>query len=135
MPLYTFELRDGSCGIQDLTGVALPDRDHALAYAHGVAHELMKGCERQARTWRLDVYENNSGRVYALPFASIDQTLDHLSAPLRSTVEELCDRTRSLSETISAAQVTVRESRALVARSRGRPYLATEAGQTTIRGM
>lgn len=135
MPLYTFKLRDGSCGIDDPTAVALADRGRALAYAHDVASELMKSRERQTRTWRLDVYENNGERVFAIPFASIDQTLDHLSVPLRRKLEDLCDRSRSLREAISAARVTVRESRALLARSRGKPYLAAEAGRTAIRGM
>ena len=35
--------------------------------------------------------------------------------------------------TAAAANATVRESRALVARSRGRPYLATLRGEPTIR--
>lgn len=135
MPLYTFKLRDGSCGIEDESGVALADRDHALAYAHEVVRELMNGRERQTRTWRLDVYENSGERVFSIPFVSVDQTLDHLPPPIRSEIEELCDRSRSLNEAVSAARVTVRESRALVARSRGRPYLASEAGQSTIRGI
>jgi hypothetical protein len=34
---------------------------------------------------------------------------------------------------ISAVKETLRESRALVAQSRGRPYLATVAGKPTVR--
>jgi hypothetical protein len=135
MPLYTFKLRDGSCGIDDPTGVALPDREQALSYAHGVARELMKSREPQTRTWRLDVYENDGERIFAILFAELDETLDHLPAALRSEVEELCDRLRSLREAISAARVTLRESQALVARSRGKPYLAVDGGRKTIRGM
>jgi len=55
MPVYRFELRDGTSAIRDDTGVSLPDRGHALAYARVVVRELMRGHELQARYWRLDV--------------------------------------------------------------------------------
>lgn len=133
MPVYTFELRDGSCGIADNAGVSFADRDQALCYAYDVIRELMNQCERETRSWRLDVYEDNDRRVFEIPFARLDETLDHLSAHWRSQVEDLCDRSRSLREASNAARVTVRESRALVARSRGKPYLATDRGQQVIR--
>lgn len=133
MPLYTFELRDGSCGIADTVGVSFADRDQALCYAYDVVRELMSQCERETRTWRLDVYEDHDRRVFEIPFTSLDETLDHLAPHWRSKIEDLCNRSRSLREACSAASVTVRESRALVALSRGKPYLATEAGQRVIR--
>jgi hypothetical protein len=133
MPLYTFELRDGSCGITDTAGVKFADRDQALCYAYGVIRELMSQCEQETRTWRLDVYEDHDRRLFEIPFARLDETLDHLSTPWRSKVEDLCNRSRSLREAYSAASATVRESRALVARSRGQPYLATDRGQRVIR--
>ena len=43
--------------------------------------------EAQTRTWRLDVYDSNGGRIFELPFASIDPTLDHLAPEMRTTVE------------------------------------------------
>jgi hypothetical protein len=133
MPVYTFELRDGDRTVEDGSGVHLPDRDRAFQYALDVAQELMSCREAQTRTWRLDVYDSNGGRIFELPFASIDPTLDHLAPEMRTTVERVCDRHRSLREAMAAARVTVRESRALVALSRGRPYLATELGERTIR--
>jgi hypothetical protein len=133
MPLYTFELRDGSLGIQDTVGVQFADRDQALSYACDVVHELMTACERQTRTWRLDVYEDHDRRVFEIPFARLDETLDHLRPHWRTQIEDLCDRSRSLREVHAAASITVRESRALVARSRGKPYLAVDRGQQVIR--
>jgi hypothetical protein len=133
MPLYTFELRDGSSGIADTVGVSFADRDQALNYAYDVIRELMTQCERETRTWRLDVYEDHDQRVFEIPFARLDDTLDHLSARWRSKVEDLCNRSRSLREACTAASETVRESRALVAWSRGKPYLATDRGQKVIR--
>jgi hypothetical protein len=133
MPAYTFELRDGDRIVEDTSAVNLPDREHAFRYARDVARELMSCREAQTRTWRLDVYDS-SARIFELPFASIDPTLDHLVPEMRATVEIICDRFRSLREAMAAARITVRESRALVALSRGRPYLATEMGERTIRG-
>jgi hypothetical protein len=134
MPVYTFELSDGDRRTQDGSGVNLLDREHARHYALDVARELMSCREAQTRTWRLDVYDGSGERIFELPFASIDPTLDHLVSEMRTTVERMCDRSRSLREAIAAAKVTARESRALVALSRGRPYLATEMGERTIRG-
>jgi|HubBroStandDraft_6_1064221.scaffolds.fasta_scaffold30432_3 hypothetical protein len=133
MPIYTFELHDGDHRVEDQTGVGLPDRARALAYAHDVARELMRCREPQARIWRLDVYEEGE-RIYEVPFASIDRTLDHLRPELRATVEQSCERHRSVKEAIGAARVTARESRALVALSHGKPYLAAQSGKRTIRG-
>ena len=133
MPTYTFELKDGSCGITDEIGVNLPDRERALRYAHDIALELMSGREAQTRFWRLDVYEDSRERIFELPFVSIDRTLDHLAPKVRTVIEGLCDRHRSLKEANYAARVTIRESRALIAISRGKPYLATYAGERTIK--
>lgn len=133
MPLYTFELRDGTCGIADTVGVSFADRDQALCYAYDVVRELMSQCERETRTWRLDVYEDHDRRVFEIPFARLDETLDHLEPRWRSKVEDLCDRARSLREACSEAGVTMRESRALLAWSRGKPYLAADRGEKVIR--
>jgi uncharacterized protein DUF6894 len=132
MPLYTFELQDGECPVEDETGMWFADRDDAVEHARNVARQLMTAREREARAWRLDVYEDGQP-VCQIPFASIDPTLDHLTPHLRSTVEASCESIRSFKQVVAAAYETVRESRALVARAQGRPYLATERGQPTIR--
>jgi hypothetical protein len=139
MPNYTFELRDGSDPIEDDTGVVLTDRADAYHYAQGVVRELMSGREAQTRTWRLDVYEsgiyeNSAEPVFAIPFASLDATLDTFDPELRALVERGCERNRALREVISDVQTSIQEARALVARSRGKPYLVTNFGKPTIRG-
>jgi hypothetical protein len=131
MPNYTFELRDGSDPIEDDVGVSLTDRQDAYQYARGVVRELMIGREAQTRTWRLDVYENSAEHVFAIPFATLDATLDGLQPELRVFVEGLCERDRRFSE---ATQSALRESRARLARSSGKPYLITNLGKRTIRG-
>ena len=133
MPIYNFELDDGVCRTKDETGVQLPDHKRALQYARAVVRELMEGHVAHTRSWRLDVYGEEGGRIFEIPFASVDWTLDHLDPELRMIVTELSDRVRSLREVIAATNVTLRESRALVARSRGKPYLAAQSGKRTIR--
>ena len=131
MPLYHFALHDGESAFED-EGVWLANGEQAIAHAHGVARELMHAREPQTRSWHIDVLEDGR-QVYRVPFARIDPTLDHLGAELRTTVENLWESIHSAKQIVSAARATVRESRALMRRSRGKPYLATERGQPTIR--
>jgi hypothetical protein len=48
-------------------------------------------------------------------------------------VESMSERKRLLSDVIHTVSGTVQESRALVARARGKPYLASRFGKPTIR--
>lgn len=132
MPHYTFVLKDGSGGIEDRTGVHLPDPERAFEYAQGVAHELMQGREVQTRCWRLDVLGDEGRAIFEIPFATVDRSLEHLPPELRQAVIEANQRRRALHETWNAARRTVLESRALVARSRGKPYLASYLGEPTM---
>jgi hypothetical protein len=131
MPRYTFELQDGEHPIGDEDGVWLDNRDHAVDHAQNVARQLMTARERETRAWRLDVYEDGE-QVCQIPFASIDPTLDCLDPILRTEVERGCDTLRDFQQAVSATRAIIQESRALVARSRGKPYLATDRGKPTI---
>ncbi len=135
MPLYTFRLRDGRGDLEDATGVQLPDRDSALRYAHDVVHELMRSRELETRSWCLDVYEGEEGErpICEIPFASADPSLDHLTPQYRTMVESMSEGKRRLADVIHEAKGTIQESRALVARARGKPYLASRFGKPTIR--
>ena len=132
MPRYTFELQDGTSPVDDPSGMWLTTREEALQHAEAVTHELMRGREAQTRAWRLDVYEGGT-LAFKIPFASVDPTLDHLASPQRERVEASCESVRSTRQIVSAARATMRESRALVAISRGKPYLAAQGGEPTIR--
>jgi hypothetical protein len=133
MPVYRFELRDGTSGIRDDLGASLPDREHALAYARAITHELMRGHELQTRWWLLNVYDEARQKIFDVPFASLDPAFDLLKPELRAQVIAFCERVRTLREMIASAKITMRESQALVAQSQGRPYLATDRGERTIR--
>lgn len=135
MPTYTFKLRDGQGGVEDATGVALSDRDGALRYGHDVVYELMRGRELETRSWCLEVYENgeNDSPICEIPFVSVDPTLDHLAPSFRLMVESISERKRLVSDVIHTVRGTIQESRALVARARGKPYLASRFGKAVIR--
>jgi Domain of unknown function (DUF6894) len=133
MPRYTFKLSDDDYGVEDDFGVSLPNTEIAYRYACDVVREIMGHREQRTRHWRLDVYEDNAERVFEIPFASVDQTLDHLRPDYRAAVEQCAQRIRSLKDSYYDATLTRRESQSLVARSRGKPYLAVDRGRKVIR--
>ena len=133
MPTYTFRLLDDTGGVTDDLGVRLPDTKAAYGYACNVALELMDHREATTRSWRLDVYENRAEKLFEVLFASVDETLNHLKPDNRKLVEVTAMRRRLLQDTLHAAWITCRESQALLARSRGKLYLAADHGQKTIR--
>src|SRR5215469_15798280 len=133
MPTYTFRLMDDDGGVEDNVGLRLANAKVAYYHACDVAHELMDHREARTRSWRLDVYENGTEKLFGILFASIDETLDHLKPENRKLVEMAAMRRRLLQDTLHAARISYRESQALVARARGKPYLAADHGQKTIR--
>jgi len=137
MPVYTFRLRDGHGDVEDTTGVQFSDRDSALGYARDVVDELMRSREAETRSWCLDVYEGDEADspIGEIPFASVDPSLDHLTPKYRAMVESVSERKRLLSDVIHTVKGTLMESQALVARARGKPYLASQFGKSTIRGI
>ena len=133
MPIYSFKLRDGCGDLEDETGVELADDNSAARYAHDVAGELMRSRELETRSWCLDVYAESGSRIGEVPFARIDPSLDHLTPKWRTAVEGIAERKRLLGDVIDAVNATVQESRSLVARARGKPYLASRFGKRIIR--
>lgn len=132
MRRYSFKLRHDQGLIEDESGIWLGDRGQAIKHAETVAHELMRCHEERTRSWCLDMYEDGE-RVEEILFATIDPTLAHLSSQSRASVERAAGIKRRHRDALAAIRVTWRESKALVARSRGKPYLATERGEPTIR--
>jgi uncharacterized protein DUF6894 len=130
---YTFTLRSDGCDSADDMGIALTDNASAYRYARIVARELMRCREAQTRYWQIKVYRNGEGLVFAVLFATVDPTLDHLRREARALVEKASERKRALKDVAYACEASLRESRSLLARSRGEPYLIAENGEVTIR--
>jgi uncharacterized protein DUF6894 len=132
-PTYTFTLRSDGCDVNDDFGIELADNASAYGYARTVARELMRCREAQTRYWQIKVYRVGEGPLFDILFASVDPTLDHLRREVRACVERVSERRRALKDVVYACEATLRESRSLVARSRGKPYLIAENGELTIR--
>ena len=130
MPTYTFRLKGGGPALEDSDGVDLPNVDAALSYRGDVARELMGCRELLSEYWRLDVYENNT-LAFQVPLFALNSAF---FTPKKRAVEE---RTRArqlaLNELLQSTHITMRESRALVARSRGKPYMVTDSGEEVTR--
>jgi hypothetical protein len=133
MPDYTFKLRDDGGGIADDSVVSLPNDEAAYGYACDVARELLQGRDGVMRHWALDILTANGNKVSEILFAEVDPSLEHLRAELRVTVNQANHVRRSFKDASFAAAQTKREAKALLARSRGKPYLAADSGRKIIR--
>ena len=133
MRRYYFHMKDGYRGYEDTAGVVLASNEAALDYARRVATELMKNRERKARHWRIDVRDRNGGALFEVAFITVDPTLSHVSPPYRKALEELSQRCFALREAIAQARTVQTQARALVAKSRGRPYLAADSGEEILK--
>jgi uncharacterized protein DUF6894 len=122
MPRYKFKLNDDSGGIEDDFGVNLPNSEIAHRYACDVVRELMDHRERKTRHWRLEVYQDNGEKIFDIPFATLDQTFDGPRPQSRTRKDARYD-----------AGLTPRQSLSPAARSRAKPYLATDHGRKVIR--
>jgi hypothetical protein len=127
MPLFRFNVRGGQ-HFNDRDGTDLADLAHARAHAGRTACELMRHCERRVRDWRLEVRDEAGALVHELLFAALDPTLDHLQPPHRANVEQLSRSVAATKDAIRSCQMTVRQSRAILARITRKPYLAAVEG-------
>jgi hypothetical protein len=132
MRRYHFHLRDGCRGYADPKGVCLPSDDAAREHAHRVAVELMKNREQKARHWRIQVQDTHGETLFEVPFIGLDGTLSHLSPALKKAMEELSQRCYALREAIAQARNVQIQAMAVVAKSRGRPYLAAADGEEIV---
>jgi len=127
MPVYFFNLRDGSAGAADRA--ECPDMAAAREHAIIVARELMQGTGRQTRHWRLEVCDNIGKVLATVPFASVDPALDHLEPASRKVIECLCEARAELAATMYTSQLL---RAGLAARANGKPYLAAQFGEIVL---
>jgi hypothetical protein len=101
MPIYSFKLRSDENVFADDAGVSLLNPKLAYSYACDVVRELMRRRESETRYWSLEVHEQSQGKIFDIPFAEIDSTLEGLPENWRSVVEQLWQRVRSLQGALS----------------------------------
>jgi hypothetical protein len=95
MPIYSFKLRSNENVFADDAGVSLRNPKLAFHYACDVVRELMRRRESETRYWCLEVHEQSQGKIFDIPFAQIDSTLEALPENWRSVVEQLWQQVRS----------------------------------------
>jgi hypothetical protein len=129
MTRYYFTLHTRDDAVFDPNGVDLPDESSARHYAEMIAHELMAHREAFTRSWRLDVRDSHGHPCFRVLFATVDQTLSHLSPDLRGSLEKYCSSSASLAEAIRAVRLTLLEVKTTLARAEGVPHLAAVNGE------
>lgn len=128
MATFFFNLKDGRTVIPDPDGTELCDEPAARAHAVTVAREAMRNNEARTRNWRIQVCNANRNVLFEVLFASVDETMDHFSADLRKSVENVSTKFASLSDAIHDVRMSMLELRTTLARSDGAPHLATLNG-------
>jgi hypothetical protein len=84
--------------------------------------------EPRTRAWRLDVRDSSQRPCADLLFATVDDSMSHLTPQLRSSLEHLCASSAAFAETIQALRMTLLEVRATMARADGALHLAAING-------
>jgi hypothetical protein len=129
MTRYFFDLCSDAGTAADEIGTELPDPLAALEYGYQVARELARNNSSKSRTLCISV-RDESGRVLSnVPLADVDEAICQLHPRSRALLRTCFERRRTLSDAVRAAREEIRLSRASVARSRGKPYLAAADGK------
>jgi|SRR5215467_13740169 len=129
MPRYYFNLKKREGTLLDPDGTDLPDEAAARKHALQVMRELMHNAHVRTRAWRLAVMDQDRNPCFELLFASHDGSMAHFTPELRSSIEMVCRRQASLTDTIVDVRATMLQLRGTLARSDGRPYVAAENGR------
>jgi len=117
MSLFYFILKDGGEPVPDREGNEFPDKGAAYLYANTVAHELMRNREATTRFWRLEVRDDDLRPVSEVPFATIDDSICHLSPEYRRAIQKTCRNLGMLSDAIYEVRATLRQIKTTIARA------------------
>ncbi len=128
MPRYFFNINDGRKIITDPEGTEFRDDDSARVHAYQVVRELTRNREQRTSSWQLAVFRADGTRCFGLLFASVDDSILQLPPEVRSTVETAWRNAASLQEAINEVRTTLYQVKGTMARSQGKPYLATLHG-------
>ena len=123
MPRFHFHLRARGSIHRDLDGTELPDAGAARGHAAAVADELMRHSGPTAHHWSMRVEDGAGDAQFDLFFADVDLGDAVFPPQTRLLVAQTCRRLGALTDALCAARETLLETRILMARSKGRPYL------------
>lgn len=128
MPHYHFHLRADTTIHPDSDGSELQDGAAAREHAMAVADELMRHSSARSRHWSMIVTDARGERKFDLYFADVDPNLAPYPA-MKRMARENCRRLAALTDVWCSARATLRESRLLLAKARGRPTLVYVKGE------
>jgi hypothetical protein len=129
MDTFYFHLRAGTKLIRDEDGTTCRSLAEARNHACKVASELMTNAQSKTRHWSLGICDGDDQFLFEVFFADVDETLACFTPEMRQLVRQTCRRHSAWIAVAEAARATIRESRALLARSDGRLYLAADNGR------
>jgi hypothetical protein len=132
VPRYYFSVRNGSGNLSDDDGIELPNDAAARDYACDLARELMFRNEVRKRHWWLVIRNAEGKELFSLPFVAVDETIRHLNPDNRRLIQQTCEKRLALAEVMFASRIGVMRARAVIARSRARPYLAAHNGHSLM---
>src|SRR5262249_32633761 len=107
MPRYYFDLKQRDRMLPDPYGTDLPDETVARDHARHVVLELIRNAHARTRLWRLAVSDEDRRPCFELLFAAYDDSLSQLVPELRSSIETLCRKHGSLTDTILNVRTTM----------------------------
>ena len=131
MPRFYFAVKNRDQTTLDPCGEELESIDAARAYAELLARELMRNRENKTRSWRIQVADAQHETCFDVLFALVDDSIAHFRPDLREAMQKLARRAAALSDAMVEARYSVQQARAMVARARRKPYLATLNGRRT----
>ena len=123
MPYFYFHLRAHGTIHRDPEGMELSDAATAREHAAAVAQDLMSHSEGRTRHWSIYVEDDRGEHTLDLFFADVDPSLASFPPQTRMLVMQTSRRLGALTDALSALRATQIETRTLIARARGKPYL------------
>ena len=129
MSRFHFHLRARGRIHRDREGTELPDAAAAREHAAAVGNELMQHGNGATRHWSLRVDDEAGKQLFDVYLSDNDPSLAAYSPQARALVGETCRRVGALTDALAAARATCMESRALLARARGKPQLVYARGE------
>ena len=92
----------------------------------------MRNNEPRFRQFCISVCNESCDLLCTLPLVVVDDTMSGLAPETRALWETCCERRRGLAEALYSLRKTVQQSRAMLARSRRKPYLAAADGDAVL---
>jgi hypothetical protein len=134
MPLYHFNLRNGCGDVLDPEGTELPDVAAARDYGCALVSELIFRNEALRRHGRLVVRDANDRWLFELAFLDFDEAVRRCGPAMQRLIAQTCENRLALDQLKFESRMALLSAKAMLARSKSRPYLAADHGRSVLDG-